>query len=63
MTEQEIRDGAPRGSNKYILFKDESVLYLRVNIFIEYWNQEKWNTVAGFYAIKFDLDMVGIYPI
>lgn len=62
-SEKEVLSNKPKGANKYILFKDGTYLYLKVNDFFEYWNQDKWQQVGGAYHIKFDMNMVGIFPI
>ena len=63
MSIEEIRKGAPRNANKYILFKDGTVLYLKAYDFFEYWNQSQWIQSGNSSHINFDLSMVGIFPL
>ena len=63
MTEQEIRDNAPPHANKYILYKDGSIVYLRANNFFEHWYEDKWYQCDNSEYITFDLNMIGIFPL
>ena len=63
MTEQEIRDNAPRHANKYVSYKDGSIVYLKANDFFEYWYEGEWYQCDNSEYITFDLNMIGIFPL
>ena len=63
MTPEEIKKGRPPKANKYVLYKDGSVVYIRANNFFEYWYEGKWHQCGNSESINFDLYMVGIFPL
>lgn len=63
MTPQQIKANAPPHANKYILYKDNSIVYLRANNFFEYWYEGEWHQCDNSECITFDLNMIGIFPL